>query len=122
MGQPVGRLDHATGVGTECTLVHCSLYTGCIYRVLTPRELKNQVVNLQNIATTGLDSTSHVVSPDRLTLLAEPHCLLNAASYIVFLVFTYPRNYVIRFESHRLILSFSTLLSQPYSTASTYVL
>ena len=38
-------------VGTECTLVHCSLYTGCIYRVLTPRELKNQVVNLQNIAT-----------------------------------------------------------------------
>jgi hypothetical protein len=30
-------------VGTECTLVHCSLYTGSIYRVLTP---KNQVVNL----------------------------------------------------------------------------
>jgi hypothetical protein len=38
-------------VGTECTLVYCSLYTRCIYRVLTPRELKNQVVNLQNIAT-----------------------------------------------------------------------
>jgi hypothetical protein len=38
-------------VGTECTLVHCSLYIRCIYRVLTPRELKNQVVNLQNIAT-----------------------------------------------------------------------
>jgi hypothetical protein len=29
-------------VGTECTLVHCSLYTGCIYRVLSPRELRNQ--------------------------------------------------------------------------------
>jgi hypothetical protein len=38
-------------VGTECTLVHCSLYTRCIYRVLTPHELKNQVVKLQNIAT-----------------------------------------------------------------------
>jgi hypothetical protein len=36
-------------VGTECTLVYCSLYTGCIYRVLTPRELKNQVVNLHCI-------------------------------------------------------------------------
>jgi len=33
-------------VGTECTLVHCSLYTGCIYVVLTPLELKYQVVNL----------------------------------------------------------------------------
>jgi hypothetical protein len=41
-------------VGTECTLVHCSLYTRCIYRVLTPRELKNQVVNLQNIATPNI--------------------------------------------------------------------
>jgi hypothetical protein len=29
-------------VGTECTLVHCSLYTVCIYRVLIPRELRNQ--------------------------------------------------------------------------------
>jgi hypothetical protein len=38
-------------VGTECTLVHCSLYTGCIYRVLTPRELRNQVVNLHRFAT-----------------------------------------------------------------------
>jgi hypothetical protein len=27
-------------------LVHYSLYTGCIYRVLTPCELKNQAVNL----------------------------------------------------------------------------
>jgi hypothetical protein len=32
-------------------LVYYSLYTGCIYRVLTPHELKNQVVNLQNIIT-----------------------------------------------------------------------
>jgi hypothetical protein len=40
------------GVGTECTLVHCSLYTGCIYRVLTPRELRNQVVNLHCICNT----------------------------------------------------------------------
>jgi hypothetical protein len=49
-------------VGTECTLVHCSLYTGCIYRVLTPRELKNQVVNLQNIATASFGDVRHVRS------------------------------------------------------------
>jgi hypothetical protein len=41
-------------VGTECTLVHCSLYTRCIYRVLTPRELRNQVVNLHCFATISL--------------------------------------------------------------------
>ena len=45
-------------VGTERTLVHYSLYTGCMYRVLTPRELKNQVVNLQNIATRQLADKS----------------------------------------------------------------
>jgi hypothetical protein len=38
-------------VGTECTLVHCGLYTGCICRMLTPRELRNQVVNLHCFAT-----------------------------------------------------------------------
>ena len=42
-------------VGTECTLVHCSLYTGCICRALNPREPRNQVVNLQNIATGTTD-------------------------------------------------------------------
>jgi hypothetical protein len=47
-------------VGTRCTLVHGSLYTGCIYRVLTPRELRNQVVNLQNIATESSTSVGHV--------------------------------------------------------------
>jgi hypothetical protein len=38
-----GDTEDVGFVGTECTLVHCSLYTGSIYRVLTP---KNQVVNL----------------------------------------------------------------------------
>ena len=41
-------------VGTECTPVHCSLYTGCIYRVLTPRGLRNQVVNLHCFATDSM--------------------------------------------------------------------
>jgi hypothetical protein len=36
-------------IGTECTLVHYNLYTRCIYRVLTPHKLKNQVVNLHYI-------------------------------------------------------------------------
>jgi hypothetical protein len=43
-------------VGTECTLVHCSLYTGCIYRVLTPRELRNQVVNLRCFAIDSMEA------------------------------------------------------------------
>jgi hypothetical protein len=30
--QKLWRLQLAKAVGTECTLVHCSLYTGCIYR------------------------------------------------------------------------------------------
>jgi hypothetical protein len=56
------------GVGTECTLVHCSLYTRCIYRVLTPRELKNQVVNLQNIAIEGSETSKHARDQNIFTL------------------------------------------------------
>jgi hypothetical protein len=49
-------------VGTECTLVHCSLCTGCMCRVLTPREPRNQVINVQNIADTRYSESSHVSS------------------------------------------------------------
>lgn len=35
-------------VRTKCALVHYRLHIGCIYRVLAPHELKNQVVNLYN--------------------------------------------------------------------------
>jgi hypothetical protein len=34
--------SHPQSCGTECTLVHCSLYTGCICRLLTPRSLEYQ--------------------------------------------------------------------------------
>jgi hypothetical protein len=59
----VARMARAN-VGTECILVHCSLYTGCICRALNPREPRNQVVNLQNIA---ILSTVNVVKCGGLT-------------------------------------------------------
>jgi hypothetical protein len=38
---PKGGQAVKSSVGTRCTPVHSSLYTGCIYGVLTPRDLKN---------------------------------------------------------------------------------
>jgi len=72
-------------VGTECTLVHCSLYTGCIYRVLTPRELKNQVVNLQNIATghgPGMRE-QQMLTATRVATDGFPYSSCRRESYIV---------------------------------------
>jgi hypothetical protein len=42
-----GNGKFGAGVGTRCTLVHSSLYTGCIYMGLTPHKPRNEVVNLQ---------------------------------------------------------------------------
>ena len=72
-------------VRTECTLVHCSLYTRCIYRVLTPRELKNQVVNLQNIATghrPGMRE-QRVLTAARVATDGFPYSSCRRESYIV---------------------------------------
>jgi hypothetical protein len=72
-------------VGTEYTLVHCSLYTRCIYRVLTPRELKNQVVNLQNIATghgPGMRE-QQMLTAARIATDGFPYSSCRRESYIV---------------------------------------
>jgi len=58
-------------VGTECTLVHCSLYTGCICRVLTPRELRNQVVNLHCFATGHESGSARATNAHRCTYLLQ---------------------------------------------------
>jgi hypothetical protein len=58
-------------VGTKCTPVHSSLYTGYIYIGLTPRKLRNQVVNLHCIC--NINASLGISSPTISDLSRKAH-------------------------------------------------
>jgi hypothetical protein len=87
-------------VGTECTLVHCSLYTGCIYRVLTPsgveksksststvfatlpnkfREHVHELENRAEISLGSIPSPNHLSRHDNPTERHREACALLSA-------------------------------------------